>query len=238
MRRGIVVSVALTVVLIAAACSALPISRPSSTASLSATPPRAAGAAESEEGEQREEKERKKERKKEEKDKKERYKPTGHLRTVDGHSVDGGHGSTVSFTVEVEDGIAVDPKDFAKDVEKVLFDRRSWPERFERVDHGAADFRLILASPELTDELCLPLDTAGIYSCFQPGRVVLNAMRWKRGADAYGDDLKGYRIYMVNHEVGHALGHDHLECPGSGEKAPVMMQQTKGVAPCEPNPWP
>jgi hypothetical protein len=43
---------------------------------------------------------------------------------------------------------------------------------------------------------------------------------------------------MVNHEVGHVLGRGHAFCPAAGAPAPVMVQQTKGVAPCRPNPWP
>ena len=38
-------------------------------------------------------------------------------------------------------------------------------------------------------------------------RVVLNDARWVRGDAAYVGDLDAYRIYMINHEDGHALGH-------------------------------
>jgi hypothetical protein len=69
------------------------------------------------------------------------------------------------------------------------------------------------------------------------GRAVLNRWRWRVGAAAYSR-VERYRVYLVNHEVGHLLGHHHLGCPASGARAPVMMQQTKGVAPCRPNPWP
>ena len=103
---------------------------------------------------------------------------------------------------------------------------------------GPVAFRVTLASPGLTDYLCAPLLTNGIFSCAQGGRAVLNADRWRHGAAAYGADLRRYRIYMVNHEVGHLLGRGHASCPAGGARAPVMMQQTKGVAPCRANPWP
>ena len=95
-----------------------------------------------------------------------------------------------------------------------------------------------LAGRSTTDRLCPPVRTNGLFSRFMRGRAVLNFWRWINGARAYAGRLAQYRRYMVNHEVGHALGHGHLGCPGSGRAAPVMMQQTKGVAPCKPNPWP
>jgi hypothetical protein len=35
---------------------------------------------------------------------------------------------------------------------------------------------------------------------------------------------------VVNHEVGHAFGQGHRPCEAAGGPAPVMMQQTFGVA--------
>jgi hypothetical protein len=45
-----------------------------------------------------------------------------------------------------------------------------------------------------------------------------------------GVDVGSYRPYMINHEVGHALGFDHQPCPADGALALVLMQQTFGTA--------
>lgn len=151
-----------------------------------------------------------------------------------------GTGPLRRFTVEVERGQPDSPAAFAAAVERVLFDARGWAGSvsLQRVDSGPVAFRVVLASARTTDRLCRPLETGGIFSCFQHGRAVLNARRWYGGADAYRGDLAAYRIYMVNHEVGHALGHGHrYEC-GPGGLAYVMIQQTKGLLGCRRNVWP
>jgi hypothetical protein len=151
-------------------------------------------------------------------------------------------GAAVRYLVEVEGGLGISAEQFATAAQATLADPRSWSAggrpALHRVDDGPVDFRLVLASPALTDELCAPLRTAGRFSCFQDGRAVVNARRWLTGAPAYADRLEDYRHYVVNHEVGHALGRGHAGCPRAGAPAPVMMQQTKGVGACTPSAWP
>jgi hypothetical protein len=152
------------------------------------------------------------------------------------------------YTVEVEVGVPVDRVQFATAVERILGDQRSWGGggrmTFQRVDSGPVDFRVSLASSMTVRKLCgytLPFET----SCYNGGldRAIINDARWVRGAVAYGPDLAAYRVYVINHEVGHALGHGHEPCRRAGALAPVMLQQTlgletAGIGRCRRNPWP
>lgn len=165
----------------------------------------------------------------------------GSLAVVPGSGPHLGGTDVASFTIEVESGLALDHACLTDAVDDVLGDPRSWVHSGDigwlRVSSGA-DVRIIFASPSLTDQLCLPLNTGGIFSCRVGNRVVLNVWRWRTGTAEYAADLDEYRRYMINHEVGHWLGHGHTSCPSPGAVAPVMMQQTKGLDGCTRNGWP
>ncbi|MVA74754.1 DUF3152 domain-containing protein [Auraticoccus sp. F435] len=151
-------------------------------------------------------------------------------------------GELLRYRVRIEENLALDPEDTATEIADVLGDERSWrgdgSVRFQLVGPGEdVDFTIYVVTPGTTDALCAPLRTNGEVSCRNGDNVVLNAKRWVLGAKPFGDDLTGYRQYLVNHEVGHRLGYDHVDCPAAGEPAPIMMQQTKSVGDCEPHPW-
>jgi hypothetical protein len=145
------------------------------------------------------------------------------------------------YAVAIEDGVKPadygnDDAAFARTVEGFLSDPRSWigtkQVALQRVEPNEnPDFIVSLTSTKTTHTLCgkeIPFET----SCWNPGtkRVIINVARWVRGAMVYGPDLSGYRTYVINHEVGHALGSGHAACPENGAPAPVMMQQTFGVS--------
>lgn len=146
-----------------------------------------------------------------------------------------------TYTVEVEDGLPFAVDEVAKVVDATLSDPRGWSatgiHRLRRVS-TEPDLRVVLASPATADRLCSPLETQGRLSCRNGHMVVLNAWRWANGANGYERRLPDYRRYVVNHEVGHALGYPHVACPGAELPAPVMLQQTIGLDGCLPNPWP
>jgi hypothetical protein len=166
----------------------------------------------------------------------------GGFNVAQGHSLRHGRGPLKRFIVEVENGLNIRAIRFAKKVQKILFDRRSWIRSrtfsLRRVESEPAAFRVTLATRATTDRLCYPLPTNGSYSCWNGSRAVINVWRWRNGAKSYGAHLKGYRRYLINHEVGHGLGHSHRNCPRAGDKAPVMLQQTIGLQGCRRNPWP
>jgi hypothetical protein len=180
-----------------------------------------------------------------------------------------GTAKAFTYTVEVEDGIDTTSfggdDGFARMVSETLANPKSWTHNpqfaFTRVDSGMPDFRISLSTPMTVREGC-GYDIQLEASCYNPAyadkqpRVFINEARWVRGAVPFQGDVGSYRQYLVNHEVGHAIGYQrHEPCGANGELAPVMMQQTfstnnndaarfdpESVKPdgktCRFNPWP
>jgi hypothetical protein len=171
----------------------------------------------------------------------------GTLTVVDGTSAVYGTGPLKRFIVEVEDGIGIDGVPFAQAVETTLGDPRSWGNggrmSFQRVGAAEAaagqfDFKVSLVSPGNMEAYCPGVGTGGYTSCRYGDRAVINLARWATAVPDYEGDVATYRLYVVNHEVGHALGNGHQDCPGAGQAAPVMQQQTLGLHGCVKNAWP
>lgn len=180
---------------------------------------------------------------------------------------------TFTYTVEVEDGIDATTfggaDAFARMVDLTLANPKSWTHNpqfgFVRLDQTGSnepDFRISLTSPMTVREGCgyeIELEA----SCYNPAygadresRVFINEARWARGAMPFQGDVGSYRQYVINHEVGHAIGYQrHEPCDKNGGLAPVMMQQTFSTSDddnarfdpdwvnpdgnaCQFNPWP
>ncbi|CAM5454843.1 hypothetical protein STENM327S_00551 [Streptomyces tendae] len=177
-------------------------------------------------------------------------KASGKFDAVPGIAKGPGRRQKYTYRVDVEQGLGLDGALFAEAVQKTLNDDRSWAHNgarsFERIESGQPDFVITLASPGTTAEWCAKsgLDTTeGNVSCASAAtqRVMINAYRWAQGAAPYGKAIHAYRQMLINHEVGHRIGYNHVSCDKDGELAPVMQQQTKFVdhdgIDCRPNPW-
>jgi hypothetical protein len=108
------------------------------------------------------------------------------------------------------------------------------------VSGGSTDFVVRVATPGTVDKICgqYGLDTGGEVNCSVDKNVMVNLKRWELATPVYAKDVTSYRALIINHEVGHFLGHGHVTCPGPGKPAPAMMQQIKGMHGCVPNVWP
>ncbi|KIG14896.1 putative membrane protein [Enhygromyxa salina] len=146
----------------------------------------------------------------------------------------------IGYRVLLEVGLESELPDWLRTVDEVLADPRGWQgigREFVRVESNAR-FSVLLARPSTIDLLCAPLRTGGVLSCGRKGRAALNLTRWREGTPTWGDDVEGYHLYMINHEVGHLLGMPHQRCPEAGGPAAVMQQQTIELDGCTPHGWP
>lgn len=156
------------------------------------------------------------------------------------------------YRVAVESGSNEAAADFAQAVQVALAGPGSWVDsgrlRLQQVPGGAPrDFTVYLATARTAGRMCadggVDIRVGGrpYTSCRAPGQVIINLDRWRLSVPHFvsaGVPLTVYRTYVVNHEVGHQLGHRHERCPGRGRPAPVMMQQTLFLDGCRVNPWP
>ena len=166
---------------------------------------------------------------------------TGEYFSARGGSDRHGSGALKTYAVQVETGAGQDAQDFAAAVDATLADPASWTGQgrwsLQRVSVNDADFVIRLATPATVDKVCatVGLNTRGYVSCRAGNFVMINLDRWLTAIPDYDGDVALYREYVVNHEVGHQLGYNHVACPGPGRLAPVMQQQTFGLDGCRAN---
>ncbi|MFZ1812722.1 MAG: DUF3152 domain-containing protein [Candidatus Saccharimonadales bacterium] len=148
---------------------------------------------------------------------------------------------TVTYTVATKGAITASMDEFRAVVAATLNDPRGWSRlgvAFQRVESGG-DFTVVLAEASQMPGYNAVCDT--YTSCSIGRNVVINQDRWVGAATAWnqaGGGLEGYRQYVINHEVGHWLGHGHRTCEAAGQPSPLMQQQTLDLHGCTPNPWP
>lgn len=147
----------------------------------------------------------------------------------------------VYYSVESKGAVSSSLADFATQAHQTLNDNRGWARlgiSFKQVEFGGS-FKLILSEAKY-----LPSFSSGCsseWSCRVGSNVIINDSRWARASNSWnlaGGNLRDYRHMVINHEVGHWLGHGHYNCSGANNLAPVMQQQSISLQGCKFNPWP
>ena len=151
-------------------------------------------------------------------------------------------GKTYTYKVETRGtGIMADLAEFKTLAAQTLADSRGWVRAgatFREITSGTPAFTLVLASPAYIGSLS---GCSAELSCRYGKLILINDVRWRNATDPWntaGGTIRDYRHMVVNHEVGHFLGHSHENCPTPGALAPVMCQQSVNLQGCTFNPWP
>jgi hypothetical protein len=146
------------------------------------------------------------------------------------------------YSIATRGSISADLNHFAIHVAMTLNDPRGWSLggsiEFRRVASGG-DFTVWLAEASTLPSFGYPCHP--MWSCRVGRNVIINQTRWQQASpswNAAGGSRDSYRHYVVNHETGHWLGFGHSGCPGSGQAAPVMQQQSIALNGCRHNTWP
>lgn len=162
-------------------------------------------------------------------------------KTADSHYVSGAEEVVVTYDVSEWGVVNGDLEEFREVVRKTLGDVRGWKRagvRFEEVSSGG-QMHLTLTSPEVLGSIN---GCSSELSCRYGDRVMINDDRWMGSSDTYnalGIFVDKYRPMVINHEVGHFLGHYHIDaCETSSGKAPIMITSAAGLLGCSPSIWP
>jgi len=146
-----------------------------------------------------------------------------------------------TYNIATSGNVAANLQEFSAQVSQTLNDSRGWSQlgaQFREVDSGGG-FTLYLAAASTMTSFSSYCSAS--WSCRVGTSVIINQDRWLGATDAWnnaGGSLRDYRHMVINHEVGHWLGHDHLTCSGAGQPAPIMQQQSIDLQGCKFNAWP
>lgn len=163
-----------------------------------------------------------------------------------GHMVNGT--KVIYYRPLIWGSVEADFTDFKTKVAETLNDPRGWSRaglKFIEVSSGQ-DVNVILSDPASLG--ATPGCSADLSCTTWANQVIINDIRWREGTEASragGMSTRDYQHMVINHEMGHWLGHyAHVDgCTAEngflGGLAPIMVQQSTGLRGCTGfNAWP
>lgn len=149
--------------------------------------------------------------------------------------------TTVTYDILSRGNVNGNVEEFRRIVAETLADKRGWVRagvKFVEVESGGS-MHVTLAEPAVIGAIS---GCSALLSCRVGAYVYINDDKWMDASDSYnalGISLLSYRRMVVNHEVGHFLGHGHIAaCETEAGLAPIMLQQSTGLRGCMYNLWP
>jgi hypothetical protein len=148
---------------------------------------------------------------------------------------------TVKYRVISKGNLSASISEFKAQANQTLNSPNGWAQlgiAFKEVSSGG-EFILVLSEASQVPTFSSGCDSQ--YSCRVGDYVIINENRWVSATSSWnnaGGGLRDYRHMVINHEVGHWLGHGHYSCGGAGQSAPVMQQQSIDLQGCKFNAWP
>jgi hypothetical protein len=148
-------------------------------------------------------------------------------------------GGTYVYKIETRGAVRTNKSAFAAKVAETLNSPRGWGQKASFREGDSGSFVIVLTPAANVPSFSGACSSA--WSCRVGKYVIINEDRWLGATASWngaGGSLRDYQHMVVNHEVGHWLGHGHASCGGAGKLAPLMQQQSISLQGCKFNPWP
>ena len=129
---------------------------------------------------------------------------------------------------------------FRNEVNNILNHPKGWTYLGYKFNYDNKGIPIRLVSKEYIEKNIGNGELSYFDSRPQSYGIYINYNNWM-GNSKSSLPIERYRHYVINHEMGHALGYDHVKCCGPGNKGSVMMQMSKGpnhIYPCIENEFP
>ena len=143
---------------------------------------------------------------------------------------------TLTFACVVDPDVRANPKTFAKWIAMYVADPDGWESKGYSFVHVQKNPDIVIHLSSVEGLKKVGCDPKLNCAEMNGKHIHVNADLWSGKTQNKSQlQLVDNRQYILSHEMGHILGYGHVKCPGVGNLAPIMLQQTKGIGACVPS---